>query len=82
MVRLLSACAHAGGAPAAVAGLPLGVVVARGVAGMFETFSGAQVAELCFELGRLARRRPRAAAATAFKLTRTIRRGLARPALE
>lgn len=81
MVRLLSACAHAGGAPAAVAGLPLGVVVARGV-GMFEMFSGAQVAELCFELGRLARRRPRAAAATAFKLTRTIRRGLARPALE
>ena len=76
MVRLLPACAHAGGAPAADAVGPGGWLVAGVLMG---PFSGAWVAALCDELADLAGSQPEVAGAAARKVASTIRARLGLP---
>jgi len=77
VVRLLPACARAGGAPAAGAVGPGGVLV---VGVVMETFSGAWVAALCDELADLVSESPALGVAAARKVASSIRRELRLPA--
>jgi hypothetical protein len=71
VVRLLSACAHAGGAPAADALGGGGGPVDGG--GMYQTFSGVVVAELCDQFAEWALKSPGAVVAAGRALARQIR---------